>query len=216
MNATRPDWRVAVKRGDVVSVSATYDSERASWYESMGIMPVAFAPGARGGLDPFSAKLDRRGRLTHGHLPENDNHGAGAGGLPDARTLPAGPAATGPVAIRGFLYGLGDLQADATSRPPVVRAGQPLALVNRDGRPHDLPHHHLLPSTLQPHDWHRLPLADGSPVEFDSGELGFGPAGSTPAANRDTWSTPANLSPGTHNYFCRIHPFMRGAFRVAG
>ena len=24
----------------------------------------------------------------------------------------------------------------------------------------------------------------------------------------------ANLAPGTYTYFCRIHPFMRGAFRV--
>ena len=93
MTATRPNWRVKVKRGDVLSVSATYDSKRASWYESMGIMPVAFAPGAPGGVDPFSGKLERRGRLTHGHLRENDNHGGETGGLSDARTAPDGPAA---------------------------------------------------------------------------------------------------------------------------
>ena len=29
-----------------------------------------------------------------------------------------------------------------------------------------------------------------------------------------TWKTPKNLSAGTYAYFCRIHPFMRGAFRV--
>jgi hypothetical protein len=28
------------------------------------------------------------------------------------------------------------------------------------------------------------------------------------------YRTPKNLSPGTYSYFCRIHPFMRGAFRV--
>jgi plastocyanin len=59
-----------------------------------------------------------------------------------------------------------------------------------------------------------FPLANG-PV-FDSGELGFGPALFTAAANRDTWSTPATLTPGTYAYFCRVHPFMRGAFRVKG
>jgi hypothetical protein len=215
MTATPADWRVAVKRGDVVTVSATYDSSRASWYESMGIMPIAFAPGARGGVDPFSSKLDRRGRLTHGHLPENDNHGGGAGGLPDARTLPAGPAASGPVAISGFLYGGGDLQAAATSQPPVVQAGQPLSFVNRDA---SRTIYHTITSCRSPCNRTTgiaYPVADG-PVEFDSGELGFGPASYTPAANRDTWSTPANLSPGTYNYFCRVHPFMRGAFRVAG
>jgi hypothetical protein len=29
-----------------------------------------------------------------------------------------------------------------------------------------------------------------------------------------TWKTPRNLAPGTYTYFCRIHPFMRGSFRV--
>lgn len=216
MTATRPGWRVAVKRGDVLSVSATYDSARASWYESMGIMPVAFSPRTRGGVDPFSRGLDRRGRLTHGHLAENDNHGGGAGGLPDPTTLPDGPAATAPLAISGFLFGQGDLLAGGTaSRPAVVRAGQPLSFVNRDaGRTI----FHTITACRAP--CNRMtgiayPLADG-PVELDSGELGFGPTGFTPAANRDTWSTPANLSPGTYTYFCRIHPFMRGAFRVTG
>jgi plastocyanin len=29
-----------------------------------------------------------------------------------------------------------------------------------------------------------------------------------------SWKTPKNLKIGTYTYFCRIHPFMRGAFRV--
>ena len=57
------------------------------------------------------------------------------------------------------------------------------------------------------------PLANG-PVDFDSGNLGFGPPGMTAAANRDTWKTPRTLKPGTYTYFCRVHPFMRGAFKV--
>ena len=217
MTATRPNWRIKVKRGDMLSVSATYDSKRASWYESMGIMPVAFAPGARGGVDPFSGRIERRGRITHGHLPENDNHGGEAGGLADARTLPDGPAAAAdPLAITDFLYGQGDLlRGGAASRPPVVAAGQPLALPQRRRGAHDLPHHHRLPRPCNRTTGIAYPLADG-PVDFDSGELGFGPAGFTPAANRDTWSTPANLGPGTYTYFCRVHPFMRGAFRVKG
>ena len=38
----------------------------------------------------------------------------------------------------------------------------------------------------------------------------------TAAANRDTWRTPKRLKRGTYTYFCRVHPFMRGAFRVKG
>jgi plastocyanin len=57
------------------------------------------------------------------------------------------------------------------------------------------------------------PLANAK-IQFDSGELGYGPNGLTPAANRNTWKTPKNLPVGTYTYFCRIHPFMRGSFRV--
>jgi hypothetical protein len=59
------------------------------------------------------------------------------------------------------------------------------------------------------------PLADG-PVRFDSGNLGFGPAGMTAAAQRARWRTPKRLRAGTYTFFCRVHPFMRGAFRVRG
>ena len=57
------------------------------------------------------------------------------------------------------------------------------------------------------------PLANG-PVRFDSGNLGYGPEGRTAAAQRITWRTPKKIRPGTYTYFCRVHPFMRGAFRV--
>ena len=72
-----------------------------------------------------------------------------------------------------------------------------------------------------------FPLADGAP--FDSGQLGYGPVVNlktivretdnevvpiTSAANRKTWRTPTDLKRGTYTYFCRVHPFMRGAFRV--
>jgi plastocyanin len=53
-------------------------------------------------------------------------------------------------------------------------------------------------------------------VVFDSGDLGTGPPGRTAAAQRLTWRVPRNLPRGTYTYFCRIHPFMRGAFRVVG
>ena len=47
-------------------------------------------------------------------------------------------------------------------------------------------------------------------MQFESGTLGA----KTPATGYLSWSTPKNLAPGTYTYFCRIHPFMRGAFRV--
>ena len=47
--------------GDKFSVHATYDTSKASWYEVMGIMPVAVYNGTdAGGVDAFGANLPRR------------------------------------------------------------------------------------------------------------------------------------------------------------
>ena len=57
------------------------------------------------------------------------------------------------------------------------------------------------------------PIANGA-RSFDSGQLGTNPPFGAPAIGSITWQTPKNLSPGTYTYFCRVHPFMRGSFRV--
>jgi plastocyanin len=224
MTATKPDWRVALKAGDVVKVSTTYDTRRASWYESMGIDVVFYADGVQpGAVDPFAGRVDTRGWVTHGHLRENDNHGGQRLGLPDARRLLPG-ANVDTVAIRDYVYGRGDLTlAGRAGRPPVVRAGQSLSFLNLDATKAMTPRqsaYHTITACKAPCSRSTgiaYPLADGD-VQFDSGELGYGPyvAGMkfTPAANRNTWKTPKSLRPGTYTYFCRIHPFMRGAFRV--
>jgi plastocyanin len=218
MTATRPDWRVAIKAGDRLSVSTTYDTRRASWYEAMGIMPVFYAVGVPG-TDPFAGKVDPTGILDHGHLAENDNHGGGPFDLPDARSLPSGPV-TAAVAVRGYIYGRGDLSAtNASGRPPTVHAGHSITFTNMDATMDMSPResaYHTITACKAPCNRSTgvaYPIADGK-VSFDSGELGYGPSIATPAANRDTWKTPKDLAPGTYTYFCRIHPFMRGSFRV--
>jgi hypothetical protein len=213
MEATPLDWRVGVRRGDVVSVSATYDSRRASWYESMGIMPVEFNPGGTG-PDPFVTDVDVRGQVTHGHLRENRNHGGAFAGLPDARRLLGVAPAGGGVQIRDFVYRGGDLGLNGRrGRPPAVRAGRSLRFVNRDAADGIM---HSITSCRAPCNRTTgiaYPLANGK-VQFNSGNLGYGPAGFTAANNRVVWKTPKSLRPGTYTYFCRVHPFMRGAFRV--
>jgi hypothetical protein len=214
MKVTPSSWRVGVKRGDVLSISATYDSRRASWYEAMGIMQVGFAPGGSG-PDPFAVNVDVPGRITHGHLSENRNHGGAFSGLADPRRLLAAPVpAGGRVSIDDFVYSHGDLlRTGARRRPPAVRRGGSLTFVNRDARRGIL---HSVTSCRAPCNRTTgiaYPLADG-PVRFDSGNLGFGPPGFTAAAQRATWRTPRNLRAGLYTYFCRVHPFMRGSFRV--
>src|SRR5207253_544196 len=48
MAGTPEDWRVQVHKGYKLSVTATYESKVASWYEGMGIMVVWMAAGHAG------------------------------------------------------------------------------------------------------------------------------------------------------------------------
>jgi hypothetical protein len=221
MTATKPSWKVALKAGDTVNVSSTYDVRKASWYESMGIMVVFVAQGhPSGARDPFTQGVDWHGQLTHGHLPENNNHGGSAlSGLPNPTSMLSGPP-TNNVNIRDFVYSRGDLNLTGMrGRPPVVRAGKQLTFKNLDsvpGQSFRTSIYHTITSCKQPCNRTTgiaYPTANGS-VQFDSKELGFGPSGFTPASNRQTWKTPKRLGKGTYTYFCRIHPFMRGSFRV--
>jgi plastocyanin len=229
LTGTKPDWRVAVKAGDTIKTTVTYDTSQASWYESMGIMVVFYADGIRPeAKDPFVQKPDWHGLVTHGHLHENDNHGGGPdSGLPDASDLLDGSAPSN-VNIKGFIYGKGDLNLTGPDgRPPVIHAGQSVKFTNLDATKSLTPEasaYHTITACKQPCTGTTgiaYPLANAN-VQFDSGELGYGPdlnlqgygGKFTPAANRNTWQTPKDLSAGTYTYFCRIHPFMRGAFRV--
>lgn len=228
MGVTRPEWKVAVKKGDVLSTTATYETRRGAWYESMGIMPVAITNGPDGGVDPFTQPVDMREVLSHGRLPENiDSGGKPNPGLSNPLRLKDGPGVD-RIVIKNFAFSQGDLsRAGKRGRPALVTRGTSLKFINRDP---SLEIFHTVTGCKAPCNRSAgisYPLADGAP--FDSGELGYGPKVNlgtllpggddlvvpiTPAAQRITWKTPKNLKPGTYTYFCRVHPFMRGAFRV--
>ncbi|HSD78585.1 MAG TPA: hypothetical protein VLA98_14320 [Solirubrobacteraceae bacterium] len=256
MTATGPRWRVAVEKGDVLSTSATYDTSRASWYEVMGIMVVGITNAPDGGVDPFTGKVDQRGYLTHGRLPENIERGVGrrTAGYVNPLRLRQGPFRD-RVTIKDFAYRQGDLSARGRAGlPPSVRQGRRLTFVNAD-TPLTV-RYHTVTACRAPCNRTagiRFPLADGRRT-FDSGELGYGLAIATlglyaggdarvpgspvvdrPAPDaacakggpgelarivgrgcigRTAWQTPRDLGPGLYTYYCRIHPFMRGAFRV--
>lgn len=234
IKATRPDWRVKLKGGDRLFISTTYDVRKASWYESMGIMPVAWTkaddPTAR---DPFDdeaeveAMYDAGGVLTHGRLKENIDTKAGKDlKLPNPKKLKSkGRVKKDGIGIEGFTYVKGGYSATRKAsrkqmRPPVVRPGNRVLFDNFDAQS-------WMPDTQQV--WHSItsckapcnkgsgigyPLADG-PVKFDSGQLGFG-TGLSQGVTTQTqqWKTPKLKKQGTYTYFCRIHPFMRGSLRV--
>jgi plastocyanin len=252
MSATNPNWRVRVKKGDVLSTNATYDTTKASWYEVMGIMPVAITLGDEGGVDPFTQAVDQTDYLTHGRLKENIDPAGTRKRNPaynDVRTMRQGPFAS-KVVIKNFTYQPGDLTMPGKKgAPPSVVQGTQLTFVNQD-KPLTV-RFHTITACKAPCDKGSgigFPLADGKGL-FDSGELGFGPTINyggdvqtlstpvvdTPASKADCakggpdglvnviksgcvgtteWKTPKTLQAGTYTYFCRIHPFMRGAFKV--
>jgi plastocyanin len=216
MGATPPGWKVQVQAGDRVSVHATYDTRRADWYEVMGIMPVAVYNGSDVGGFDAQDPIPQDQVLTHTHLSENDNHGGNPTGAPDPFALPSAPAPNNTVGIQSFAY-----QGVPSAGPsvPTIEPGQALTFRNYDAVP-SVNAFHTITACKEPctaSTGVAYPIANG-PVTFDSGELGFngnqGAVGNAPAANRDTWQTPQDLPSGTYTYFCRIHPFMRGAFRV--
>src|SRR5829696_1023944 len=238
MTVTRPDWRVKLKGGDTVSISVTYDVKKASWYESMGIMPLLWTsaddPAAR---DPFDddaavkAMYEEGGILTHGRLPENVDKKARKNlKLPDPRKVRSKgrQVPRGGLTISSFLYSRGGYSASrgfptSEMRPPLIRPGRSVTFTNLDAPPGT-------PDTDQ--IWHSItscrapcnkgagigyPLANG-PIKFDSGQLGYGTGTSSEVTTgSNVYTTPPLTKRGkTYTYFCRIHPFMRGAVRVRG
>ena len=239
MEATRPDWRISLKGGDTVSINTTYDVEKASWYESMGILPLTITtaddPLAK---DPFDdaaavqAMYDQGGILTHGRLPENVDAKAGKRlkKVPNpvklaskGRRVPAGG-----LTIDGFQYSIGGYPAlgggffrTAWARPPVIKPGQAVTFTNLEaqpGQPDNQQVWHSITSCKPPCNRGSgigYPLAAG-PIKFDSGQLGYGTlASSEVTTGSNQYTTPPLTKPGkTYSYFCRIHPFMRGSIRV--
>jgi hypothetical protein len=215
MTVTRPDWRVQIRAGDKIRLNAVYDSQRASWYEDMGIVMAWVAPGDFSGPDVFApgeAAVQTEGQITHGHLAENDHHG-GTGSRPLPTKL--GPI-TGLVDIHNFIYRPGDL--GTSSALPRVRVNRPLTFYNQDNS--QLIWHTVTPckAPCTAETGIAYPLANGMP-RMDSLELGTSILKiAEPASNFMSYTfTPGRqgLRAGqTYTYFCRIHPFMRGAFKV--
>jgi plastocyanin len=223
MTATAPDWRVRVAPGEQLRISATYETRRASWYESMGIMVVWEAWDDNTGVDPFDHKVDQRGHVTHGHLAENNHHGGTTSLGVNLKKFPT--CRRSKVLIAGFTYTPGDFTSNGRNRcTPTVTKGHSLTFVNEDSAAtaqfsifSPSPAYkdsifHSVTACQYPCGLNTgisYPLANGA-GRYDSGQLG--PA--LPAVGRISWSTPTTLKPGTYTFFCRIHPFMRGVFRV--
>jgi hypothetical protein len=161
--------------------------------------------------------LHTEGEVTHGHLAENDRHG---GGQTRPLSTTNGPV-TSSITIANFSYGSANLSDSAAQGIPRVPANAALTFNNLDAVAGIW---HSITTCAQPCTGATgvsYPVADALPP-LDSAELGWSPEpypldGSQASSQQGSITfvpSQAGLSPGTYTFFCRIHPFMRGAFKV--
>jgi len=235
-----PNWGVQVKPGDKLRSNATYETEIQASYENMGISVALLVPNTEDGkpqapgVNPFQAKRDdtpqcrsggtkngtlcTRGLVTHGHYKENGNYG-GPSGEWDAVKGPR----TSEVAIADFVYTPGDLSTRTTTGIPQVPMGSTLRFTNFEAPGI----YHTVTTCKFPclgETGAAFPLADGQTskgrdLDLDSSELAVGDGYIGPQSNKVTYEVPITKEEGfevgeTITYFCRVHPFMRGAFEV--
>ena len=163
-------------------------------------------------------KLCDKGVVTHGHLAENGNYGG-----PSGKWAARSAGQTTSVDIANFLYLPGDLSLRNTIGVPSVPLGSRLRFNNAEGGTI----FHTITSCKFPclgQTGAAFPLADGATsanrkVDFDSSELGIGLPAIGPTKQELDWELPVTREKGYRpgevvTYFCRVHPFMRGAFKV--
>lgn len=194
-------------------MTTTYDTKRASWYENMGIN-IGYMADGTGGRNPYRTRVDYQGPVNHGHYAENNDHGGKLPVVgPDPTKLGDGPFVSDVFVISDYSYGQGDYRLPGSlGRPPVVEKGDTFTFSLNDSDV-DREIWHSLTSCKSPCNKSTgiaYPIADGK-FQFESGQLGVG---GPPTVERTTWSTPSDLPKGTYTFFCRVHPLMRGAFRV--
>jgi plastocyanin len=127
---------------------------------------------------------------------------------PEVKRPPGRAVST--VNIANFLYLPGDMSLSGEDgAPPRIKEGQSMRFVNEDqaaGIRHTVT---TCPWPCNGPYVGNYPLADGT---WDSTTLGFDAIdGGNP---NPVAETPKDLKAGKYAYFCRIHPWMRGAFEV--
>ena len=177
-----------------------------------------------------------RGQVTHWAVPESLN-GTDAPCAGGQHSCPPLPEQDGPelneIRSVGFTYGEADLAVIGTTGVPRVKKGEAVRLWNYDTAARIW---HTFTRCKEPCTGPtkiNYPIADGGSgsaddlMDFESMEIGYGlfwePAKSQIGGSKsynDQWVkdglywdfTPSET--GTYSFFCRIHPGMRGAFKV--
>ena len=219
---THPAWREPIHKGDRIVLDSSYENRDHAWYVVMTHEGFYFdthqAPQGRckpymvGGWskkwkNPTKGVPNRRWRM--------DEAMCGIPGYPACEHPDSGPPPTPvhstQINILNFTYQPGDRAASgALNMIPWLRQGEQLRFVNEDwgaGIRHSAT---SCPWPCNGKYVSNYPLADG---RFDSGILGYDPISEGNPTGVSTTDT-TNMAPGKYAYFCRIHPWMRGAFEI--
>jgi plastocyanin len=224
MGLSQYRWRAYVHKGDRIAVNGSYLTQRYAYPDAMVFAGLyidrSAQPPAGSGCAPFldgdpGASLKRviRTHINHPWSMYPDQETCSHCDTPEPRPAP-GPA-TNIVNIVGMQYQPGNGGTSGMPiGPPVVTRGQALTFVNEDYAESLM--RHTVTTCRAPCNGPGLtnnPFYDG---RFDSGVLGYMiedayVSGETyPRWSLDT----SHMRPGYYTYFCRLHPFMRGAFYV--
>ena len=240
MEVTRPSWRAPIREGDRIRITGVYKNKRNAWYMAMTHQGIYIdeAQPPKGRCKPYLVGKDRKKRVREkvrgraGQMriirrrldptegvpnrpwgPELDTFCGKQWGFdpcePPFQTPESGPAAS-RVVIANFQYLPGGRTAPGDmALPPTVKQGSSLTFVNGDQQANI---RHSVTTCRYPCNGRYVsnyPHADG---RWDSGDLGYDPI--TGGSTNPVASTPPDLPVGKYAYYCRMHPFMRGEFRV--
>jgi plastocyanin len=184
-----------------------------------GVIRLGDADAGENNENVGKTRLCLRGNVTHGSMPSRQQHAdceltGGCPPLTDARI----PLFDTTITMQGFTYGQMDLGIAQTAGIPQVPLGETLRFENPDLGP--MVWHTVTacpePCTGRTSASYPYPASYDTPVDFDSTILGAGLGAGTAGASGLgvlNWEyTPPQK--GMYTFFCRIHPFMRGAFEV--
>jgi plastocyanin len=242
MEVTNPAFRAPIHKGDRIRIAGVYENKRHAWYTAMthqGFYIDEQQP-PKGRCKPYligkAAKLGKKGKKGKkgngrkgrkgkrikpwkgvrnrpwGHHSTDTvcgkRYGADRCSRPEKQYEPG--VETDQVSIVNFQYQPGDMALSGQAGAPVrVKQGTPLQFLNVDQAANI---RHSVTTCKWPCNGPYVanyPLPDGV---WDSGTLGYDVVdGGSPNPASET---PPDLPVGRYSYFCRIHPWMRGAFEV--
>ncbi len=219
---SHPAWRAPIRKGDRIRISGVYENKDHAWYYAMThagfyfdyeqppkgrCKPYIVGASKKKVKDPTAGVPNRPWTMEDEYCGWKD---APACERPEEKPKEEDFAAQNVVHIANFQYLPGDRSSSAAGgKIPSVKQGEQITFVNDDQFANI---RHTVTTCPWPCNGRYVanyPHADG---DWDSDTLGYDPIdGGTPNPRAQT---PADMKPGLYTYFCRIHPWMRGAFRI--